>query len=132
MNKFLKLLLFFLLLIASGVVYQKFYRPLSVGPIAATGQVVEVSMHAKKDSWKWEPSVIRVKAGDTVKLKIFNEDDYDHGWALEAFGINRRLFPHRDNEFDFVASKAGTFQFYCSVPCGEGHYDQIGTLIVEE
>ncbi len=132
MNKFLKLLLFTIVLLVTGIIYQTFYRPEGVGPIPWNGHVTEVDVRVKKDSWAWEPKEIHVKAGDKIVLKIFNEDTYDHGWALEAFGINRRLFPQRSTAVDFIASRAGTFHFYCSVPCGEGHYDQIGTLIVEE
>ena len=31
---------------------------------------------------------------------------------------------------EFVADKRGTFEFYCSVYCGEGHSEMEGTLIV--
>ncbi len=132
MNKFTQLLIFAVLLIASGVVYQNYYRPPEVGPVTATGRVVEIEVRAKENRWIWEPADIRVKAGDLVKLKIFNEDNYDHGFAIEAFGINKRLFPRRQTDIEFIASRTGSFQYYCSVPCGEGHYEQIGTLFVEE
>ena len=89
-------------------------------------------MRTKENEWKWEPAEIHIKAGDLVKLRIFNEDNYDHGFAVEAFGINKRLFPRRETQIEFVASRAGSFNFYCSVPCGQGHYEQIGTLFVEE
>lgn len=78
------------------------------------------------------PTELRVKVGDLVKICILNEDSFDHGFALEAFAINRRLFPNEKTLVEFIASKVGTSKFYCSVPCGEGHYQQIGTLIVEE
>ena len=132
MNKFLKLLIFAVLLIASGVVYQNYYRPPGIGPIKASGHVIEIEMRAKENKWVWEPAEIHVKAGDLVKLKIFNEDSYDHGFAVEAFGINKRLFPGRETDIEFIASREGSFNFYCSVPCGQGHYEQIGTLFVEE
>ena len=132
MNKFVQLLIFAVALIASGVVYQNYYRPPGVGPVAASGRVIEIEIRAKANQWLWEPSDIRVKAGDLVKLKIFNEDNYDHGFAIEAFGINKRLFPRRQTDIEFIASRAGSFEFYCSVPCGEGHYEQVGTIFVEE
>lgn len=132
MNKFLKLLIFAALLVSSGIVYQKFYRPEGIGPIKATGSVVEIKIRAKENQWKWEPSNIKVKGGDLVRLHIYNEDDYDHGFAIEAFGVNKRLFPRRETVIEFVASRSGSFQFYCSVPCGEGHYEQIGTIFVED
>lgn len=131
MNKFTKILLFGLSLLISGIVYQNFYRPEEIGPVAASGNIVEIDMRVLQNQWTFEPNNIRVKAGDTVRLHIFNEDSYDHGFALEAFGINRRLFPKRETTVEFVASKGGSFGFYCSVPCGEGHYDQTGILIVE-
>lgn len=132
MNKFLQLLIFAIFLIVSGVVYQNYYRPLSIGPVKASGNVVEIEMRAKENQWIWDPAEIRVKAGDLVRLKIFNEDSYDHGFAIEAFGVNKRLFPRRETVIEFVASRAGSFGFYCSVPCGQGHYEQIGALFVSE
>jgi len=132
MNKFVQLLIFAAALIASGIVYQNYYRPPGIGPIAATGNIIEITVVARENQWKWEPMDIKVKAGDLVKLHIFNEDAYDHGFAIEAFGINKRLFPRRQTDIEFIASRAGSFQFYCSVPCGEGHYEQIGSLFVEE
>ena len=132
MNKFVKLLIFAVLLVASGVVYQTYYRPSGIGPVKASGNVVEIELRAKENQWKWEPEEIRIKAGDFVRLRIFNEDNYDHGFAVEAFGVNKRLFPRRETVIEFIASRAGSFSFYCSVPCGEGHYEQVGTLFVEE
>jgi len=132
MNKFVKLLVFASFLITSGIVYQAFYRPPGIGPIKPSGRIVEISVHAKENEWRWEPSKISVKAGDTVKLNIFNEDSYDHGFAIEVFGVNKRLFPRRETLIEFVASRAGSFAFYCSVPCGEGHYGQLGTIFIEE
>ena len=132
MNKFAQLLIFAVFLIASGVVYQNYYRPPGIGPIKASGRVIEIEIRAKENRWIWEPADIRVKAGDLVKLHLFNEDTYDHGFAIEAFGINKRLFPRRQTDIEFIASRTGSFQFYCSVPCGEGHYEQIGSLFLEE
>ncbi|HEY4519307.1 MAG TPA: cupredoxin domain-containing protein [Candidatus Paceibacterota bacterium] len=132
MNKFTKMLIFAAFLIASGIVYQNFYRPAEIAPVKASGKVLDVRVRVLENAWKWEPEVIEAKVGDTVVLKIFNEDSYDHGFALEQFGINKRLFPKRETIIEFTASKAGAFGFYCSVPCGEGHYQQTGTFIVTE
>ena len=126
MNKFISMILFAVFLIVSGIVYQEYYRPEGVGPVTATGNVVEINMRSLENRWRFEPNVITARVGDRVILKIFNEDTYDHGFALEAFGINRRLFPRRETVIDFVVTKAGVFSFYCSVPCGEGHYQHVG------
>lgn len=132
MNKFILMTLFATFLIASGIVYQNYYRPPAVAPVKASGNIMEVKVRILENQWKWSPDTIHAKIGDTVILKIFNEDSYDHGFALEQFGINKRTFPKRETVIEFVASKIGAFSFYCSVPCGEGHYRQTGTFIITE
>lgn len=142
MSKTLKLTIFILFLGISGWIYVKFYQPEQIKPYAATGNTVVIKMRSLENKWTfcWEKESgdecttdpIVVKAGDRVQIKILNEDTYDHGWALETFAVNRRLFPKQETTVEFLASKPGQFRFYCSVPCGEGHYSQTGTLIVEE
>ncbi len=132
MNKFISMTLFAVFLIASGIVYQNFYRPSAVAPVKASGNTIEVNMRVLENQWKWSPDIIQAKVGDRVVLKIFNEDSYDHGFALEQFGINKRIFPKRETVIEFIASKIGAFSFYCSVPCGQGHYQQTGIFIVTE
>lgn len=129
-NKYLSLLMFGVILMTSGLVYQQYYRPASVGGFKSTGEVVEIHMRVLQNQWKWQPDAIRVKPGDKVILHIFNEDTYDHGFAIDVFGVNRRLFPKSTTTIEFTPSIPGKFNFYCSVPCGPGHYDQVGTLIV--
>jgi len=131
-NKFVLIIIAMAVIIAGGIIYQKSFRPPEVGLIKATDNSVIVNIRVLKNQWKWEPDIITVKAGDKVTLKIFNEDTYDHGFGLEAFGINKRLLPQKETVIDFVASKKGSHNFYCSVPCGEGHYTQTGHFIVTD
>lgn len=153
MNKYLSLLIFGTLLMVSGFVYQYFYRPSSIGGFKSSGRQVEINMRVVQNTWKWqvdsiqvshngdkghlqtfppisEQATIRIQPGDRVKLHVYNEDTYDHGFAIDVFGVNRRMFPKSTTTIEFTPSLSGKFNFYCSVPCGEGHYDQIGTLIV--
>lgn len=115
----------------NGIVYQNFYRPPELSAVKCEGSTVDVAMISKENQWRFEPSRVEVTAGDTVRLRIYNEDAYDHGWAIEAFGINKRLFPKVNTEVEFCASKVGEYSFYCSVPCGEGHNSQKGILVVK-
>lgn len=130
MNKYLSLVLFAVVLLLSGFIYQAYYRPASVGRVESTGKVVAVNMRVIKNRWKWDPNVIKVASGTKLVLNIYNEDSYDHGFAIDVFGVNKRLFPQTTTVVEFTPSFSGKFNFYCSVPCGEGHYSQIGTLIV--
>lgn len=131
-NKYLGLLVFAVFLMSSGIFYQQFYRPASIGGFKSTGEVVEIHMRVIQNKWKWDPDTIQVNPGDKVILHILNEDTYDHGFAIDVFGVNRRLFPKSTTTIEFTPSFSGKFNFYCSVPCGQGHYDQVGTLIVGE
>lgn len=130
MNKYLALVLFATFLLSTGFIYQSYYRPKNIGGAKHTGKLVEIQMRVLQNKWKWDPDVIKVNPGDKVRLSIYNEDTYDHGFAVDVFGVNRRLFPKTTTTVEFTPSLSGKFNFYCSVPCGEGHYDQIGTLIV--
>ncbi len=132
-NKYIIFLLFAVFLIGSGVVYEKFYRPKGVGAVPWDGVTVfERDMVSLEGKWRFEPSELQTKLGAKVILHIYNEDTYDHGIGIDNFAVNERLFPKSTTTVTFIASEKGEFQFYCSVACGEGHYDQVGKLIVSE
>jgi cytochrome c oxidase subunit 2 len=98
------------------------------GPVAST-EVHEIQMTAKK--YEFNPSVITVKKGDHVKL-IITALDRDHGFKLEAYGIDQKLKKGDPATIEFTADKAGTFEFKCSQVCGLGHGKMKGKLVVEE
>ncbi|MEK7630873.1 MAG: cupredoxin domain-containing protein [Patescibacteria group bacterium] len=132
-NKYIIFLLFGALLIGSGIVYEKYYRPKDVGAVAWDGvTVLERNMISLADKWRFEPNTLETKRGAKVILHIYNQDIYDHGIGIDNFAVNERLFPKSTTTVTFIASEKGEFQFYCSVACGDGHYDQIGKLIVHE
>jgi len=79
---------------------------------------------------KFFPQTIIVQKGDSVKLVIMNTDEVDHGFAIDAYGINKPIKSLETVTIEFVADKPGIFEFYCSIPCGEGHSEMTGQLIV--
>ena len=74
--------------------------------------------------FEFSPSVIEVKEGERIRLKI-NSLDTEHGLSIPELGIETH------DEVEFVADKKGTFDFYCHHYCGEGHSGMKGVLIVE-
>lgn len=82
------------------------------------------------EQWQFTPSAIEVNEGDTVKIKITSAD-VTHGFSLPDFGIRETLNYGETVEIEFIADKKGTFTFICSVPCGQGHTEMTGTLIVK-
>ncbi len=145
MNKYITLMIVLVALIASGVIYRSFLIPDSQKPVD-TGSVKEFTITILKNSWVFEPEHIYATRGDTVKMKFVNEDEYDHGVGIDAYGVSQRIPARATLDVPpFVVTKAGNFQFYCSVSCNEGvaesgkykgqkrsHFDQIGVLHVNE
>lgn len=137
MNKYFILIAIAMIIIGGGVVYQQFIRPKSSAPVT-TGVVREITIVAKKNEWRFIPETIEVNQGDKIVMTAINEDDYDHGIGIDAFGISQRMPANSTITFDFVVTQAGEFPMYCSVPCGEGdvdgkkrtHFDMISTLQV--
>jgi heme/copper-type cytochrome/quinol oxidase subunit 2 len=90
---------------------------------------------------KFLPSIIVVNQDDTVNVTVRNADEMAHGFALPAYGIdaiadsgviqpNGTIASVDTVVAHFVASSAGIFRFLCTVPCGPGHLEMVGSLVV--
>lgn len=108
------------------------FKGSSLDGMQSSEQPRVIYMRALKEKWVFDPAMIIVKEGERVILRIYNEDNYAHGFALPAFGINEVLLPEAETVIEFVAAQAGSFGLLCSVPCGEGHFHMTGKIIVEE
>ena len=137
MNKYLILVIGLVVVIAGGAFYRAYLLPESSVPVV-TGKVREITITSQKNRWNFNPEIIEVDRGDKLILTIINEDDYDHGVAIDAFGISQRMPANSTIKVEFIVTQAGDFPFYCSVPCGEGlvdgvkrtHFDMLGKLHV--
>lgn len=137
MNKYFILILVGIFIIGGGIFYRAYLLPEESRPVE-TGVVREFTIVAKKNEWRFTPELIEVDRGDRIKMTVVNEDDYDHGIAIDAFGITQRMPAKSTIKVEFVVTQEGEFPFYCSVPCGEGlvdgvkrtHFDMIGKLHV--
>ncbi|MFQ5473597.1 MAG: cupredoxin domain-containing protein, partial [Dehalococcoidia bacterium] len=100
--------------------------------IERDGNTVEVWMSATRSHFT--PDVIRVKQGDTVKLHITNIEqtrDATHGFAIADYNLQTSLEPGEVANFEFVADKAGAYNFYCTEFCSALHLEMAGWLLVE-
>ena len=126
-----------ILIVVGGGAYRKFGLSESSKPYVS-GKVVNYTVTAIKDGWIFEPEEIVVDRGDKIILKVVNEDEYDHGIAIDAFGVSQRMPANATITVEFIATQEGDFPYYCSVPCGEGdvdgkhrtHFDIIGKIKV--
>jgi len=141
MNKYLWLAILGVAIVGGGIVYRVFFLPEANKPVS-TGVVREITITAAKDQWFFDPETVEANRGDKIVLTVVNEDEYDHGIAIDAYGISQRMPANGTIKIEFVATQPGDFPFYCSVPCGEGdtvidgktvhrtHFDMVGKLHV--
>ena len=137
-NKYIYIGAALLILVGGGYIYTNYFQSESSKPLSS-GIIKEFTVTTEKDGWRFIPDLIEVNQGDTIKLTITNNDDYDHGFSVDAFGISQRIPAKETIYVEFVATQPGDFPYYCSVPCGEGvvdgekrgHFDQVGRIKVK-
>lgn len=137
MNKYFIIIAIIILILVGGIGYRTFLLPESSKP-EVSGEVREITVVANKNHWAFNPDVIEANRGDKIVLTLINEDDYDHGFAIDAFGIAQRMPAKQTITVEFIVTQEGQFPFYCSVPCGEGivdgekrtHFDMLGKIQV--
>lgn len=101
-------------------------------PAANTNQskVETKTFDISMSRFAFTPSVLNVGVGDTVVINATAKDT-THGISIPEFKVNLVVPKGTTQTASFVADKAGTYTFRCSVYCGEGHSDMTGTLIVK-
>lgn len=67
-------------------------------------------------SFAFAPAVMSVKKGETVRI-VFTNSGGKHDWVLDEFtGARTKVLDAGQSEtIEFVADKAGSFEYYCSV-----------------
>lgn len=151
MNKFVIVGIVLVVIIGGGVAFNSLSDNLSCEP--GMGSDKTLTIVSKRLEWRYEPEEITLEQCDRVNLTVINEDNFDHGFAIDAFGVSQRLPANGNINVQFVATKSGTFPFYCSVSCSDsgastfdledgvvqsgpykgqfrGHFEHIGQFVV--
>jgi heme/copper-type cytochrome/quinol oxidase subunit 2 len=96
-------------------------------PVPRSSTTHEITLDSRQ--FEFAPSRIEVNEGDTVIITL-HADDVVHGFYLDGYGIQERVTPGTSQRIEFVADRAGTFRYRCSVSCGPMHPFMIGELVV--
>ena len=136
-NKYIIIGIIVVLFFGVGIGFRAFFVPEAAKPVVTCIER-ELTIVVNQNTWRFNPEFIEADQGDKMILTIINEDDYDHGFAIDAFGISQRMPARGTVLIEFVVTKAGDFPYYCSVSCGSGvvhgeergHFDQIGRIHV--
>lgn len=89
----------------------------------------DIFIRVIKNEWRFEPEEIIIPANAAVRLRVFNEDSYQHGFAIRELGIDKVLPPRQETVIELTNVSPGEYEFVCSVLCGKGHFGQKGRLI---
>ncbi len=80
--------------------------------------------------YEFVPAEVHVKRGQKV-LFVVTSADTQHGFHVDAFGINEPVKKGQTAEVEFESDRAGTFLMNCSIICGAMHDDMVGKIVVE-
>lgn len=100
---------------------------LSISSPSHADPVDELEVTAKK--FAFDPPVIRVTAGEPVRLVIRSADAL-HGFAIRDLKIDVRI-PRRGAPVtvEFTAPPPGRYEIACSEFCGNGHGQMKAALV---
>lgn len=97
-------------------------------PEVNTGVVKEFTVDAV--SFSFTPAKMEVNKGDTVKITVKNNGG-THDFKIDELGASTRLLQTGESEtISFIADKAGSFEYYCSVG-NHRALGMVGTFIVK-
>ncbi len=82
-------------------------------------------------NYSFTPNIITVKKGERVRLKLYSKQG-THGISVPELNIIEYMPEGEEVTADFIPSKVGEFRFACSIYCGNGHGEMIGSIIVTE
>lgn len=70
-----------------------------------------------------------MKKGEKVTVRL-RGDVGIHGFAVRGTSVSVHVNPGEVLDVVLPTDTEGTFEFFCNVPCGDGHKDMKGTLTV--
>ncbi|WP_242402473.1 cupredoxin domain-containing protein [Komagataeibacter kakiaceti] len=97
-----------------------------------------IQIYVTGKQWMWkvqypggqrEINALHVPLGRAVQLLLTSEDVI-HDFSIPVLRIKHDVLPGRYQSLWFIATRPGSFRFYCTQFCGIGHSRMTGTLEV--
>jgi cytochrome c oxidase subunit II len=98
-------------------------------PSGAQGTAPRV-IHVRAEMFRFSPSQITVKKGETVELSITTKD-VKHGLRIRQLGIDIHVEPGQTTNVLITPLELGHLTADCSVFCGTGHKQMQLTINVK-
>ncbi len=80
--------------------------------------------------WEFSPNAITAKMGENIVIRVTGVEGA-HSFAVPSMGINQKINPGEVKDIVIPTDKAGTYDFRCMVPCGPGHKEMTGKIVIE-
>lgn len=120
----------FLILILAGLPASVLGYQFVLRPALADVRTIDV-VAAATEAGGFQPDVIRVAAGETVRLR-FSVPDVTHGLAIgPGLGLDLgQIDPGEVEEVEVTFDRAGRYTVYCNTWCSPNHWRMRGTIEV--
>jgi nitrosocyanin len=82
---------------------------------AASREITVVNIETPQSVKIWEPPTLVVKKGETVKLKLINKLDQEHGYRIVGFKVEKVVPGGQVDIVEFTADKEGVFTIDCQL-----------------
>lgn len=92
-----------------------------------TETVKNGSIDVEQDDFYFEPTFIKAKAGETIKVKLENEGNTAHTFTIDALNIDKELQPGKKATVSVKVPKSASVAFYCSFHKSSGMQGAIFT-----
>jgi plastocyanin len=102
----------------------------SAGGVSASALAKLPALTTLPNSFGFDRTELRAKVGETVALRLSNQDTQSHSFDIDEFTVHTSLPAGATSLALFTPSTPGTYTFYCSIP-GHREAGMVGTLIVE-
>jgi nitrite reductase (NO-forming) len=102
----------------------------SAGGVSAEALAKLPALATLPNGFAFDRTELRAKVGETVALRLENQDTNAHSFDIDQFTVHTLLPAGATSLALFTASTPGTYTFYCSIP-GHREAGMVGTLIVE-
>ncbi|MDD4319435.1 MAG: cupredoxin domain-containing protein [Candidatus Peribacteraceae bacterium] len=94
--------------------------------VPSAARVIEMTA----TNWQFTPAAVTLQQGENAVIRLAATAG-NHGFAVQELGINEAVNEGQTKDITIPTDRPGTYRFRCSVPCGEGHTDMTGTLVIE-
>jgi plastocyanin len=101
----------------------------SAGGVSAEALAKLPALATLPNRFGFDRTELRAKVGETVALRLENQDTNAHSFDIDEFTVHTLLPAGATSLALFTASTPGTYTFYCSIP-GHREAGMVGTLVV--